>query len=471
MPSLAPTNTVAPRAAEMPPGARLLNSRERKQVYMHSTIFDPQGPSAKSLYAPNTQQMLADQIKARNVTPDWSQRDLSLPSPSDIQCTQNIGSNVVLPQERPAPARRAWEDNEEPLPARASSTNCLVADGQVIPVVRSQKDPHSIPKEYRAVSVNLQWSDPRNELNRMKANRDGPVKGAAALKRQEFSSEIFDKPRLTQPSTTNPGHELLSSAGNFLQMDSAVDPHIKAEGRAKGGNAEDSHGQFTKNLRVSHESTLNDNLAQADRPENPPMLLEESGRRQCEKNYSDLFGTQMPARQQIKERNEVLATTNISVFDTKSEIAGRNKGRWNSKKEGDDPAICGALRKEKDLSSNLFDQATPGKPDMHPEKKVVHRGERATWDTRDFMTANSEIARRGRMQEFEDDGRTALSRKFQELGSTNFRSGVGQDMDPNPTSPRASPHMLTAPVAPKRFERQHNPKEMKQAFLQSSIFA
>merc|ERR1719171_273134 len=149
-----------------PVDAQLLNSRQRKHVYMHSTIFDSEGPSTRSVYAPARQQALYNELSKNMIKPDWSQADLKLPSPADIRCTQNHGSEAVLPSKAGYPGPPQYLPTS--AAPRASSTTCLVEDGEAISVIKAEADDGAIPKEYWATSVNLQWNDPRNELNRKK---------------------------------------------------------------------------------------------------------------------------------------------------------------------------------------------------------------------------------------------------------------------------------------------------------------
>ena len=92
-----------------------------------------------------------------------TQPTLELPSVADIQCTQNAGHGVVIPSGGGIAA----------IPP--------VEHGRAIDVPRTSVkavgwNEHT-PKQFWSMSVNLSWSDPRNELSRMKdhdiANRKG----------------------------------------------------------------------------------------------------------------------------------------------------------------------------------------------------------------------------------------------------------------------------------------------------------
>merc|ERR1719265_78884 len=133
-------------------GGQSLTARQRKHVYMSSSIFDSQGPSTSSIYAPAQQQRIFEQIPKKKQPDETFLRTLDLPAPSDMRQTQNRGHSAVL-----GPA------------------HCLNSGPptEAIPVVRSNPD-NNIPQEYWKTDVNLSWSDPRNEMNRP---RNSPRKG------------------------------------------------------------------------------------------------------------------------------------------------------------------------------------------------------------------------------------------------------------------------------------------------------
>merc|ERR1712110_391778 len=161
------------------------------------------------------------------------------------------------------------------------------------------------------------------------------------------------------------------------------------------------------------------------------------GRRRQEKNFSDLFGTQMAERSRVGSRHEITGSRTCSFLDTRSEIASRNQSNWRS---DDEPHH---RRKEAEKCSNLFDRDTPGKPDWEAEHRQVHHHERICWDTRDILQSGSEIARRVRMKDHhhEDAGdvQSAYGRKQEDLSSGQIRMGMGvprPTVEQTSTSPR-----------------------------------
>merc|ERR1719221_489409 len=102
MPS-APGMPPSAAAAATPMSARSvdapsLNARQRKQVFMHSEIFEADGPTPHSLYGPQRQSAVYEQIA--RVSSDMSARrraEVAMPSPADLKVTANAGHGVVQP--------------------------------------------------------------------------------------------------------------------------------------------------------------------------------------------------------------------------------------------------------------------------------------------------------------------------------------------------------------------------------------
>jgi len=472
---------------------RELNARERKRVYMHSTIFDSGGPTSKSIYTQNQQndiyQQLGDSLKPREPP------SMNLPRPSDIQCTQNAGHGVVIPSnigvdrrgcpgQAPPTATAASFQGYVPRGStpRISGPEVLVTDGDPMPVLKAGgKDHSTIPQEFWQTSVNLQWHDPRNELSRQNKNRNKEM-GAQELKLQEMSSEIFGKVRMKNSSTDRPGADLLSTEADYLQVDSALNPNLRQE-RNPEQQQVSAYDRFTQNLSSSNQNTM----TKADQAAPPPMPYEEDPntipRRRQEKNFSDLFGTQMGERREIRGREEVIGARTCSFLDTRSEIAARNKEHWrpgHSDVEGPDlkerPKVSN-LRKEAERDSRVFDVTSPQKPRANTEEVEVTGNERACWDTKDIMQSGSEIARRGRLKDFHVD-QSPQDRRLVSLASQQVRRGIGGDYDDcqpqfSPRGSSARSNRLTDPsrVAAGGFdERPMSAKDTKLASLQSSIF-
>lgn len=439
-----------------------LNHRQRKHVYMHSSIFDTGGPESGSVYAPKRQQEIYGRVGTNIPPPGHNRPSMNLPRPADMQCTQNAGHDAVLP--RSAATSSPTAGSRAP---RTTNPEHLVNDGEAMPVVRACKGTQEehFPKEFWATSVNLQWHDPRNELSRNKAPlADRQYKGAQELKMQELSSEIFGKERMTQTSTPSPHSDLLHCSADPLECDTALDKKVKPQ-----KEQHDTHQRrFVSNLAHSQHNPLGGDEYREHVPayRGPPVQEdpETMGRRRGEKNFSDMFGAQMGERRETRgNREEITATGNCSFLDSRGEIAARNKNKWRH-----DESHASA-RREAEWQSTVLPNDRAAKPEVDPHHKQVHHSERACWDTRHVMDASSEIARRRRMKDFEDESsRTAEHRKWEDLASSQVRQGIG--VPPAQQMGRSSPRAPRV-YAHDRAERPVSAKDTKLASLQSSIFS
>eukprot|EP00928_Gymnodinium_smaydae_P070403 TRINITY_DN54249_c0_g1_i1.p1 TRINITY_DN54249_c0_g1~~TRINITY_DN54249_c0_g1_i1.p1 ORF type:complete len:467 (-),score=99.95 TRINITY_DN54249_c0_g1_i1:68-1468(-) len=457
---------------------RGLTARQRKHVYMHSSIFDDEGPTTKSVYSGNRQKELYDSMNHKLRHNNQAPPSMNLPSPADMQCTQNAGHGVVMPS---AQAHHQPIEGKSP---RLTDKNHLCGEGDPIKVVKAtqHKGPEGhIPKEFWKTSVNLQWHDPRNEFSRQRERRD---LNAQELKSHELSSEVFGATRNTELSTKHPKQELLADSAHIMAKDSSLDPHHHPGGprRGNGGypGADSGPGQlsprqhaqkrFLNNLRQSDHNTM---VQQGEERQAPPVVHDEdptfADRRRGEKNFSDLFGAKMGERSDVRgNRNEVIWSKSCSFLDTRSEIATRNMGHW---KDTEAPA---AHRKAKEAHSDLLEYQRPGAPEVNPEQKSLFDRERICADTGNLMGAESEIARRHRMRDHHrpdgaGDTPSAYDRKHQDLASQQIRQGFGVEQAP-PPSPRERGSPAAAGARAMR-EYGLTAKSTKQASLQSSIFS
>jgi len=446
-----------------------LNARQRKNVYMHSTIFDTEGPTGRSVYTPATQHELNNKLGTKLRQNNRAPPDLQLPSPADIQCTQNAGHNVVLPAGAGEVAPR------HDLSMRTSGPQALVGDGDVMPIVQAGGKDKAIPREFWATSVNLQWHDPRNELHRAKGQQGKEPGDAAHKKRQELSSEVFGTERQFHRSTTNPKKELLADTADHFKVDSSLDkqchpgPHKSGDNYTSQIESKSARSRFQDNLTNHPNSSLaasasaSNQMTKAVHDEDPNV----ADRRRQEKNFSDLFGSSMGERAPIRgNREEVVGTKTLSFLDTRSEIAVRNKGHWKP-----DEAEAAVHRKSAECNSNLFDFERPNKPPVEEHVKEIGKNERVCWDTKDIMHSGSEIARRRRckdhVNDFEDSqGRTAGQRKHEDMGSIQMRLGMGST-----EPPQHSPRMYQRDGRGQRMDHTVTAKDVKLASLQSSIFS
>jgi len=442
-----------------------LNARQRKHVYMHSTIFDTGGPEVKSVYAPSRQQELYNNLEDRLQSNNAKPPQMMLPRAGDIKCTQNAGHHAVLPS-----GDNAQRPDSRATP-RTTGPEVLVYDGEPNSVVKAAGKDRAIPKEFWATSVNLQWHDTRNEQLRDRghgAGRNGL--DAQERKRQELSSEVFGKERLIDASTKAPRQELLAETADHLRTDSALlPPSDRPEGPAEQSHA--ARARLHRNLASSEHNTMPRSVTQSQAPlESPPAGDDPSNmdRRRQEKNFSDLFDTQMGERKDTKHREEITAAQTCSFLDTRSEIAARNKSNWRS-----DQADSPAKRKEVERGSKLFDFECPERPPADEGYDQVIHHERTCWDSKDFLQSNTEIARRRRMKDhlkdFDgDEGHTHSTRKQDGMSSAQVRLNMG-GTEPMARPPSAGGRQ-PAPSPTAREELLKSAKDTKLASLQSSIF-
>jgi hypothetical protein len=364
---------------------------------------------------------------------------------------------------------------------RRSDEDHVVYEGETQRVVKaSGKDHDTIPKEFWSTSTTLQWHDTRNEQCRNKnkgINRQGYC--AQDLKRQELSSEIFGSERKTDASTAMAKAELLSDSADYLRTDSALHDRNRCEALGDNPNGvSDSRMRMHRNLSSSIHNTVPIHAAAnqaplpvqrsqgADDPENMQ-------RRRQEKSFSDLFGTQMGEKKDMRgKREEVLGFHGCSFLDTRGEIAERNKSHWKHD-EGASPAH----RMDAQLNSTLFGHESPQKPSLDPGLEEVYRQERSCWDSKDAMHSCMEKARRTRMRDHRSDfddtpGHTDASRKQDSMASVQMRVSLGA----GPPEPRTSVEVTSSQRRNKenglenREDSLKSPKSTKLASLQSSIF-
>jgi len=460
-----------------------MSARQRKHIYMHSTIFDANGPAPRSVYAPSRQHELFNNFSDTLGTVNrGSKPELDMPSANDMKCTQNAGHNAVLPFGGSGP--------QEVVKANTSrmGREVVVHDGEEKPVVRAAgKDHDSIPKEFWSTSTSLQWHDTRNERCRGGNQVERHGMAAQDLKRQELSSEVFGKARLTEASNTklSARQELMADSADYLRMDSSLHAPKQTSDRPGQTATAEARARLHQNLASSEHNTM----PRSDRAQQGPGQVHPEGddpsnmpRRRQEKNFSDLFGVQMGERQQVRgKREEVTGTHSCSFLDSRCEIASRNKDHWRP-----DEHQSPSRRKDAERGSTLFDFDCPEKPQMDPRQQQVLKMERSCWDSKDGMQATTETARRRRMKDhlgdFDDrEGQTHAGRKQESLASSQMRSGMGAPPQPHdawPASMGSPPRSLgqggypgRGPPPAEREALLRSAKDTKLASLQSSIFS
>merc|ERR1719502_2504218 len=397
-----------------------LTARERKKVYMRSSIFDPEGPSVKNIYSRARQESVLAEVEkleaAAKVPPDPEL--LALPTPADMRLSQNEGHNTVF------------------------------GPGTVdLPSVHATHE-ENIPREYWKSDVNLHWADPRNELNRAKPKPDPKsAKGRAAYER---SSELFDWERMTTVSTMHPGKEIQSCTEHFLA--NSESPHII--------DAKDAHGRLRMNLDESNESSFKRTNSPEPTKEIPNENPEHIDRRRKEKNFSDIFECEMPERAKVKQRTGASDCMSLSWLDARAEVEARERGALvghTSEQvfEKYDPTE----RRLNELKSHIPIGPKDVETELHKDLRTTDQTkERICWETGTLLEAGSELARREMMREFGDEKESAWDRKKHEQESTTNITSMQEAHGPE----RKPPRMTIPPIHEglrerplSAFERKH----------------
>jgi hypothetical protein len=406
-----------------------ISARDRKKVYMRSSIFDPEGPSVKNIYSRTRQESVLAEVEkletAAKVPPD--PKLLALPTPADMRLSQNEGHNTV------------FGPGTEDLP----SVHALHEE--------------SIPREYWKSDVNLHWADPRNELNRAKHKPDPKnARGRAAYER---SSELFDWERMTTLSTMHPAKEIQSCTEHFLGNDEKVHQT----------DAKDAHGRLRMNLDESQESSFKRTNSPEPTKEIPNENPEHFERRRKEKNFSDIFECEMPERTKVKQRSGASESMSLSWLDARAEVEARERGALVGHTSEEvfekyDPTE----RRLHELKSHIPIGANmPPETETHKDLRTTDQShERVCWETGTLLEAGSELARREMMREFGDEKSSAWDRKKHEQESTNNITSMQEAHAPE----RKPPRMTIPPIHDGLRERPMSAFERKHRNLESHIF-
>lgn len=495
-----------------------MNSRQRKVVYMHSAIFDAGGPRTDSIYSALRQHELHQHVApaVAGSSPPKAP-NFEFPCPADVLCTQNAGhAGAVLPVAPVVPAasqvRRASPDPQtvvaQSAPSRGGkpllrSPRQGLADhnGRTCkqPLARiATKDRDAIPQEFWATSINLQWHDPRNERCRRIGDRCNSP-SAQDLKLRHLSSEVLGNVRRTEVSTSSPRKEILAHTTNLMAMDSSL---YHGSGNAEEGRLQRlghrcASERFHANLshvNINAVATQSKNHSQPCTTGSPvtsprfttsrTLVAKEKDaneeRRRHEKNFSDLFDTKMGQRR-VGQREEITATHNCNLFDTKVEIASRNQEGWRSISE--DAAQRKIMENRSDIL--MFDRPRPTPlviegAQSHADLRMKCE-DRIFRDTRDWNQAGAEVSRRQHLKDARDFGEHNENShhlmKQDELASARMTDRLCMATAPTPARKRGcfSPRVgLRSPMnSPRQVEvvRPLTARDTKLAALQSSIFS
>mmetsp|Transcript_60867 Transcript_60867/g.162942 ORF Transcript_60867/g.162942 Transcript_60867/m.162942 type:complete len:446 (-) Transcript_60867:96-1433(-) len=391
--SLGGGSAAAPPSA--PEGAPL-SARQRKQVYMHSAIFEASGAPQESVYTASRQHAVMGEVNRALRTPR-REHEAVLPKPADMKATANFGHGVVI-----------WNGSA------VSSTSAVAGAGggpqdfvnfgetaEPMPVVHANRDDRGMPREFRGTSTSLQWSDTRAERVSCRGQGFFDARAgmdAGARKQQDLSSEIF--------GGRAPKTEARPASGVKIELPTGSErQEVKTPFSARE--------RQSRNLNPSNESQFS--VYEASPAPGHPGKEDAApeARRRSERNYSDLFGKPTAGSSAIS-RTELHGTTNAHFLDFHVEIASRKMER----------------------------RSPPP-----PKERVIYRPsastERACWDTRSIMDSSSEIARRSR-EHAQQEGdrqardRSASERKRVELGSGQLRLGTGAQPEPHDAARHAA---------------------------------
>jgi hypothetical protein len=291
------------------------------------------------------------------------------------------------------------------------------------------KTDSGLPMDFWRTETQLHWADPRNEQVR----EDKVTK--RSFTPYELSSELFNYPRMAFVSTADPSTDLRAASQNFLSYDSRQNVRTKQalhpEKLLHGDAADmDKKPPVPRHRPQAHRpSAVTRHLSVPDDYRDPSRDGTFT-RRHGEKNFSDLFDTELPARSSVK-RSKAEDHTTWSWLDSKAPTC-------SGVAKSTDTFTPRGLR-EREMSSVIFgeDSLGPRRLVSVPEEEEKKRTMRTMNQEFSCMQANcfdnaSEIFRRRSERDFGED-MSARARKQQE-----FRSAIFEPMDKGAAPQRAS---------------------------------
>jgi len=228
-----------------------ISARARKQVYMHSTVFDVDGASNSkaSIYDPAQQSSVYDKLAPtlrRRVEPP----PMEMPTPQEMKLTMVAGHGLHGNPEH-------WSTKAHQTPrmekangkeASGEATLSLPHDPEPLNVVRPRPDDGAIPREI--------WSNGEAHMNgfdlsvrlrhspRARSKSADPEGSAENRKQINLSSQIIMSEDATYLSKQQAGKsssackEIRSFLNQYIFcMDSALDPHARLERKAQANSA------------------------------------------------------------------------------------------------------------------------------------------------------------------------------------------------------------------------------------------
>eukprot|EP00930_Biecheleria_cincta_P044316 TRINITY_DN30434_c0_g1_i1.p1 TRINITY_DN30434_c0_g1~~TRINITY_DN30434_c0_g1_i1.p1 ORF type:complete len:521 (+),score=72.81 TRINITY_DN30434_c0_g1_i1:44-1606(+) len=447
----------ASEAAKKEPAAPApLSARERKHVYMSSSIFEGSESArpAGNPYDQQHQRRVADKLsQQRRTTPQ--RRELVMPSPRDCKATFLHGNGAVQVGNHGVRGKAASPQAPEVV--------CFGDAGrsEPMPVVSANRETNGDPREYWGSSTALDWTDHRGETLRSQAFKDSRQKlDAGELKRHELSSEVFGSSRMVNKSTENPSSEITSKQRQDVRsLETLIHRRPSHEPSRVPLSARQRHFDHLGSSRGNEIANHQLSRSASDGPERPrgqatifhgrgvilgPEDKQEDNRRRCERNYSDLFGTKsgqyLP--RSAAGRSEMHSTANATWFDATTETSAKNIERRVGENR---PATLIYDPKVKSVASALPLSPRSVQP-KSPEEGKIDKQERACWDVLPHggMAIGVEVARRRRELRMNGasgtspkseasalDDLSATDRKRSNLASGQLRLGTGAPREPH----------------------------------------
>jgi hypothetical protein len=287
------------------------------------------------------------------------------------------------------------------------------------------KHDSGLPMEYWRTETQLHWADPRNEQVR----EDKETK--RSFTPYELSSELFNYPRMAFVSTADPSSDLRAASQNFLSYDSRQNVRTKqALHPEKLLHADvpdaDKKPTVPRHRPQAHRpSAVTRHLSVPDDYRDP----ERDGtftRRHGEKNFSDLFDTELPARSSVK-RSKAEDHTTWSWLDSKAPTCAA---------PGDERTFTPRGLREREMSSDIFfgEESRVRRLVSVPEEEATKRNNKKEWFAMQASCFDnaSEIFRRRSERDFGEDI-SARARKQQQ-----FRSAIFDPLDKGAAAQRVS---------------------------------
>jgi len=406
-----------------------ISARARKQVYMHSTVFDVDGASNSkaSIYDPAQQSSVYDKLAPtlrRRVEPP----PMEMPTPQEMKLTMVAGHGLHGNPEH-------WSTKAHQTPrmekangkeASGEATLSLPHDPEPLNVVRPRPDDGAIPREI--------WSNGEAHMNgfdlsvrlrhspRARSKSADPEGSAENRKQINLSSQIIMSEDATDLSKQQAGKsssackEIRSLLNQYMFcMDSALDPHARLERKAQANSAripQYARDRKSMNLATSDGSqfarpqaaaeaeldlatpagtdkqlktleVLEQRVAAMQNEE--AVLVHDDEKRRKNAHFSDLFGLATPRRNlATSPRLSLTEAATFSSLDIGAEVIRKGK-------------------RDESLPMLLEPRLHPPTPRSQSELQT-HAQERACWDSPKAFDARVEVSRRRRRARAEAKG-------------------------------------------------------------------